>query len=98
MAKVSKPILLEETYREQSTIQNGYLKQIADTLTGQSTQESTASLSAAAETDTAKQPHWWIICVSLMACPSKAASLPKMHTPLVTGTKAWSSCWWSVSA
>lgn len=32
MAKVSKPILLEETYREQSVIQNGYLKRIADTL------------------------------------------------------------------
>ena len=73
MAKVSKPILLEETYREQSVIQNGYLKQIADTLTGRSTQESTASLSAAAETDTALVEY---LCL-LDGVPIESSVTPK---------------------
>lgn len=77
MAKVSKPILLEETYREQSVIQNGYLKQIADALTGQSTQESTASLSAAAETDTAKTASLVEYLCLLDGVPIESSVTPK---------------------
>nr|DAI47858.1 MAG TPA: hypothetical protein [Caudoviricetes sp.] len=77
MAKVSKPILLEETYREQSVIQNSYLKQIADTLTGQSTQESTASLPAAVEADTAKTASLVEYLCLLDGVPIESSATPK---------------------
>lgn len=77
MAKVSKPILLEATYREQSVIQNGFLKQIADALTGQSTQESAASLPAAAEADTAKTASLVEYLCLLDGVPIESGVTPK---------------------
>lgn len=77
MAKVSKPILLEETYREQSVIRNGYLKQISDALTGQSRQESAASLSDTTETNTAKTASLVEYLCLLDGVPIESSVTPK---------------------